>query len=74
MSNNTATTWEDELEAIREQLYEETKDMTPEEWASYSNAQAEPIMKQYNLKWATLKPVEPYHPREWQNVAAIYNS
>ena len=59
MSNATWDNWEDELEAIREQLYEETKHMTPEEWSAYLHAQAEPIMKQHNLKWATLKPVKP---------------
>ena len=33
--------------------------MTPEERAAYSNAQAEPIMKEFNMKWATLRPVKP---------------
>ena len=29
--------------------------MTPEEFVAYSIAQAEPIMKQYNMKRATLE-------------------
>lgn len=50
----TLAAWEDELNAIRLQIYEEVKDMTPEEFVAYSIAQAEPIMKQYNMKRATL--------------------
>ena len=60
MIDRTSQTLEDELDAIRLQIYEEVKDMTAEEHIAYSLAQAKPIMKQYNLKWATLKPVKPY--------------
>ena len=60
MNDTVSDDFEDELDAIRLQIYEEIKDMTPEEWVAYSIAQAEPIMKQYNMKWATLKPVKPY--------------
>ena len=47
---------EDELDAIRLRLYEEIKDMTPEEEAAYINAQTAPIIKQYNMKIAALTP------------------
>ena len=59
MEERRMDNWEDELDAIRIQLYEETKHMTPEEHAAYFNAQAIPVMKQYNMKWASLRPVEP---------------
>ena len=40
----------DEIHAIREQLYEETKDMTPEERTKYHNDRAREIIKKYNLE------------------------
>ena len=43
-------TFEDELDAIRLAIYEEIKDMTPEEQVAYLNAQAEPILKEYGLQ------------------------
>ena len=74
MSNGIWDNWEEELYATKKRLSAEIEGMTPEEQSAYLHAKAEPIMKQYNMKWAALKPVEPYHPREWQNVAAIHNS
>ncbi len=59
MAEQKFDTFEDELDAIRLRLYEEIKDMTPEERAAYSNAQAEPVMKEFNIKWAALWPVKP---------------
>ena len=50
---------EDELNAIRLKLYEEVKDMTPEEFIAYLNAETMPVMQQYGIKMSTLKPVEP---------------
>lgn len=52
--------FEDELDAIRLQIYEEIKDMTPEERVAYFRAEAEPVMKEFNMKWATLQPIVPY--------------
>ena len=43
-------TFEEELDAIRLAIYEEIKDMTPEEQVIYFNAQAEPIIKEYGLR------------------------
>ena len=59
MTEKKFDTFEEELEAIRLAIYEETKDMTTEEWIAYSIAQAEPVMKEFNIKWATLRPVKP---------------
>ena len=42
--------FEEELDAIRLAIYEEIKDMTPEERVAYFNAQAEPILKEYGLQ------------------------
>ena len=60
MINRTSDTLEDELDTIRLRLYEEVKNMTAEERIVHLRARAEPIMKQYNMKWATLKPIIPY--------------
>ncbi len=51
---STQGDWYEELEATRERLYEKVKDMTPEEWVAYLHTRADPVMKRYNLKWATL--------------------
>ena len=59
MTEKKYDTFEEELEAIRLAIYEEIKDLTPEERVTRSIAQAEPIMKAFNLKWATLRPVKP---------------
>jgi hypothetical protein len=42
-------TFEDELDAIRLTIYEEIKDMTPEEEAAYWKAQTASIYEQYNI-------------------------
>ena len=60
----TLAAWEDELNAIRLQIYEEVKDMAPEEFVAYSIAKAEPIMKQYNMKWATLDSLPSFRRTE----------
>ena len=60
MIDRTSDTLEDELDAIRLQIYEEIKDMTPEEHVAYFRARTDPIIKQYNMKISTLKPVKPY--------------
>ena len=45
-------TFEDELDEIRIKLYEETKDMTPEEHVAYIKALSAPILKEYGLRTA----------------------
>ena len=40
----------DEIHAIREKIYERTKDMTPEEREKYHNDRAREIIKKYNLE------------------------
>jgi hypothetical protein len=39
-----------EIHDIREKIYEETKNMTPEERAKYAHSEAQKLMKLYNLK------------------------
>jgi hypothetical protein len=39
-----------EIHAIREKIYEETKNMTPAERAKYANKQAQILIKEFNLK------------------------
>ena len=51
-------TFEDELDAIRLAIYEEIKDMTPEEQVAYFNAQAEPIIKEYGLRTVNLEQMK----------------
>ena len=43
-------TFEEELDAIRLAIYEEIKNMTPEEEVAYIKAQAAPIIKEYGLR------------------------
>ena len=59
MIDRTYDDFEDELDAIRIQIYEKIKDMTPEEEVAYINKQAEPIIKKLGLRVSTLKPVQP---------------
>jgi hypothetical protein len=39
-----------EIHDIREKIYEETKNMTPEERVNYAHYEAQKLIKQYNLK------------------------
>jgi membrane protein YdbS with pleckstrin-like domain len=43
-------TFEEELDAIRIGLYEETKDMTPEEEIAFIKAQVAPIHEKYGIR------------------------
>ena len=43
-------TFEDELDAIRLEIYEEIKDMTPEEETAYIKAQTESIHEKYGIR------------------------
>jgi hypothetical protein len=38
-------------------IYEETKDMTPEEWQVYITEKTEPIIKKYGLRTMTIDEV-----------------
>lgn len=51
---------EAEVNAIRLQLWEETKHMTIEERIAYLKKEIEPIMKQFNFKISKRKPVTPH--------------
>jgi ribosomal protein L29 len=39
-----------EIHDIREKIYEETKNMTPEERAKYAHLEAQKLIRQYHLK------------------------
>lgn len=69
MNNAMTNDFEDELDAIRLQIYEEVKDMTPEEFVAYSIAQAEPIMKQYNMKRAKIESLPSFRRTTQPNFA-----
>ncbi|MDR1741750.1 MAG: hypothetical protein LBR38_07930 [Synergistaceae bacterium] len=49
--------FEYELERVREEIYEETKDMTPEEWQAYITKETEPIIRQYGLRTISVDEV-----------------
>ena len=59
MSKKMFETFEDELDAIRLSLYEEVKDMTPEEEIAYLKAQVEPLYQEFCIRASDLKPVNP---------------
>lgn len=63
-------TFEDELDAIRLELYDETKSMTPEERVAYVNAMAEPIIKEYGLKTVTYEQMMEKQRSEREGVLA----
>jgi hypothetical protein len=48
---------EDELDAIREELYEDIKDMTPSEMNAYMSAKVEPLEKKFNFKVVSEPPI-----------------
>ncbi|GHV74870.1 hypothetical protein AGMMS49940_21720 [Spirochaetia bacterium] len=40
---------EDEVDAIRDKIYEKIKDMSPEEEIAYINAQADAVCKEFGI-------------------------
>lgn len=50
---------EAEVDAIRRQLWEETKDMTMEERWTYMSSHNDPVLEKFNIKFVTLKPATP---------------
>ncbi len=64
MVDRTSDTLEEELNAIRLSIYEEIKDMTPEEEENYFRTGTDPIIKQFNMKISPLKPVRPVRREE----------
>ncbi len=59
MTDKIYNDFEDELDAIRLSLYEEVKDMTPNEMVTYIHEQTAPIIKRLGLEFSTLRPVQP---------------
>ena len=63
--------FEDELDAIRLQLYEEVKGMTIEERLAHLHEKTEPIIKKYGIQMSNLTPVK---PRKRERVTmTVYN-
>jgi len=50
---------EAEIDAIRLQMYEETKHMTIAEHIAYFKKRTDPIIKKYHMRISTLQPAEP---------------
>ena len=48
-----------EIRAIRQQIYEETKDMTDAEHTEYVLRETDPVMARYGWKDSDLQPVMP---------------
>ena len=59
MSTKTFETFEDELDAIRLNLYEEVKGMTHEEEIAYLKARVAPIHEQFGIRMSDLEPITP---------------
>jgi hypothetical protein len=55
---NIYTDIEDEIDAIRDKIYEKIKDMTPNERTAYYNALAEEARTKYNIR--VIKSVPEY--------------
>ena len=68
MTEKIYNDFEDELDAIRLSLYEETKGMTPREEVAYLNAKTKPVIQRYNFIMSNLKPVT---PRKRQAIATV---
>jgi hypothetical protein len=43
---------EEEVDAIRDRIWEETKDMSPAEFNEYIDRKTAPVMKEFGLKFA----------------------
>jgi hypothetical protein len=44
---------EEEVDAIRDRIWEEIKDMTPEERGAWYDRKTAPVMKEFGLKFAS---------------------
>ena len=52
-------TLEDELDEIRQGIYEKIKNMTAEEEVAYFITQSEPLYREFNIKRSNLQPAIP---------------
>jgi hypothetical protein len=44
---------EEEVDAIRDRIWEEIKDMTIEEWCAFIDRRTAPVMKEFGIKFAS---------------------
>ena len=63
MRDRTSDTLEDELDNIRQGIYEKIKDMTAEEEVAYFIAQSEPLYREFNIRRSNLQPAVPHKKR-----------
>ena len=52
-----SNTIEDELDAIRLKLYEQTKDMSPNDFVAFINGSARDALEKQGIKLAGMEPV-----------------
>ena len=63
---------EAEVDAIRKKLWEEIKDMTPDEHVAYFERETADVRKQFNIKTSRLKPAKlVYTPRVYEDYASL---
>ena len=63
---------EAEVNAIRQELWEEIKDLSPEEMTEVINKRTAPIIEQFHMKVSKLEPLEmKYRPRVYENYADL---
>ncbi|MBQ9527060.1 MAG: hypothetical protein IJR68_05560 [Fretibacterium sp.] len=64
MKDRTDTTIEDEIDAIRWEIWNEVKDLSPAEKHVYYREQTAPLYERFNIKVSPLKPVPPFKREE----------
>ncbi|MBQ7220961.1 MAG: hypothetical protein IJS28_08285 [Synergistaceae bacterium] len=64
---------EAEVDAIRKELWEEIKDLSPEEMCEVITKRTDPLIKEFHMKVSKRKPRElVYHPRQpYENYADL---
>jgi len=60
----TPNTIEDEIDRIRLEIYEETKDMTPEQRVQHTNRIGEAIAREYGLRLVDSANEKPDRPAD----------
>ena len=66
MSEKTFESFEDELDTIHLNLYEEVKGMIPEEEIAYLKARVAPIHEQFGIRMSDLEPITPIRREKLQ--------
>ena len=56
VENSAPNPVEDEIDRIREKIYEETKDMTPAQRVEYTHEKSESFVKEMGYRWDVINP------------------